>query len=116
MPNAKSTVAAHDISLSGHILPTSATMLGVCITSIGLVRLMEVNGAIGTTIDNVIAADSVLFLVACISSYSSIRSARHRQALERAADITFMVALVVIAVACLMLAWEVGYSPRVGAT
>lgn len=93
--------------ISGHILPASATMLGVCITVISLVRLLEENANTWTTIDEILAANSALFLCAAFFSYLSIRSPRAREQLEALADLTFVIALVVIAAASVMLAWEI---------
>jgi len=82
-------------------------MLGVCITVVSVVRLLEVNASIGTVIDNIIAIDSILFLLAAMLSYLSIRSVR-RWRMETYADITFMLALVIMTIASVLLAWELG--------
>src|SRR5687767_2681108 len=79
--------------LSAHILPTSATMIGVCITVIGLVRLFEAAGDASTIIDKIVAGDSLMFLAAAFMSYLSMRSGRRRRHLESYADVVFMIAL-----------------------
>jgi len=96
--------------LSLHILPTSATMIGVCVTVISLVRLFEVSGGVGTIIDRAIAADTLVFLAAALLSYMAMRSERNAQRLETYADITFLVALGVLAVMAFLFAWEIGYA------
>lgn len=97
--------------LSSHILPVSATMVGVCVTVIGLVRLIEVNATIATIVDNIVAVDSAFFLAAALMSYISIRSPRTLARLERYADLVFLLGLVIMVVASFMLAWEFGQQP-----
>ena len=59
-------------SLSKHILPSSGTMIGVCATLIGLVKLAEAH--IGPSrVDEYTALASMLFLASAIASYISIR-------------------------------------------
>src|SRR5882724_6545123 len=44
-------VTARNSDISRHILPTSATMVGVSITIIGIVRLIETRAGVATIID-----------------------------------------------------------------
>ena len=98
--------------LSAHILPTSATMIGVCITVISLVRVVEATNDVSTMIDKVVAGDSLLFLAAAFMSYLSMRSGRpRRRYLESYADVVFMIALGVLAMAGILVAWEIGAQP-----
>jgi hypothetical protein len=96
------------LDISQHILPTSATMVGVCITVISIVRVMEVHGAVRTVIDDLIALDGAMFLFAAILSYASIRSPRLGRRIERYADLVFLAGLAVMVVASFLLAWEIG--------
>ena len=97
--------------ISSHILPTSATMVGVCVTVIGIVRLIETGGTIATIVDNVVAVDSAFFLGATLLSYVSLRSARRQEQLEGYADLVFLAGLVIMVAASFMLAWEIGQHP-----
>jgi len=94
--------------VSTHILPTSATMIGVCITVVTIVRLLQADKAVKTMMDDVVAIDSAFFLIAAILSYLSVRSQRHSQGLERWADLVFMLGLMVMVAVSFMLAWEFG--------
>jgi hypothetical protein len=94
--------------VSTHILPTSATMVGVCITVVTLVRLLQINRAVTTILDDIVAVDSTFFLVAAILSYLSVRSHEHSARLERWADFVFMFGLTMMVVISFMLAWELG--------
>ncbi len=99
----------HDIALSRHILPASGTLVGVCATLIGLVKIVEAR--IGPSrVDEYAALTSLLFLASALTSYISIRhsdrpilSAR----CEKLADLLFIVGLVSISIVSLFFAYEV---------
>ena len=60
-------------TLASHILPISATMIGVCATLIGLVKLAEQK--LGPShVDEYAALAAVTFLASALASYLSIRS------------------------------------------
>src|ERR1700744_6097926 len=94
--------------LSRHILPSSGTMIGVCATLIGLVKLAEAH--IGPSrVDEYAALASLLFLASAIASYVSIRHSGQRQVSERCeaiADQCFLAGLISIAVITLFFAYE----------
>jgi hypothetical protein len=96
-------------SLSKHILPSSGTMIGVCATLIGLVKLAEVH--IGPSrVDEYTALASMLFLASAIASYMSIRHVDRRETSERCeaiADRCFLAGLIGLAVITLFFAYEV---------
>ena len=85
-----------------HIFTVSAAMVGVCLTVIGLVRMVITLGNIDTLADDLLAADAFLFLVACLLSYSALRTRNiqrmHR--VERIADGTFILAMILMAAVC----------------
>ncbi|POA99236.1 hypothetical protein C2134_07435 [Chromobacterium sinusclupearum] len=91
-------------NLAHHILPTSATMLGVCMTVIPIIKLMKV-GHIGTMIDELLADDSVIFLISAVLSYLSIRRPSWGR-LERHADIAFVFGLCGMSVCAVLLSFE----------
>lgn len=91
-------------NLSQHVLPTSAVMIGVCMTVISILKLVHV-GPIDTVIDRLLAFDSLVFLASAALSYASMRNERHK-GLERHADVTFMIGLMGLAVCSLLLAFE----------
>jgi protein-S-isoprenylcysteine O-methyltransferase Ste14 len=81
-----------DISI--HIFSTSATMVGVCLTVIGLFRIMFSVKALNSFGDDLLAFDALLFLAACLLSYWALRTRGQRRKLrtERLADIVFLAA------------------------
>jgi hypothetical protein len=101
--------AREQSALSKHILPSSGTMIGVCATLIGLVKIMEEK--IGPSrVDEYAALASLFFLVSAIASYTSMRHP-DRQPLsarcETIADQCFLAGLVAITVITLFFAYEV---------
>jgi hypothetical protein len=96
-------------ALSKHILPSSGTMIGVCATLIGLVKLAEPH--IGPSrVDEYAALASLLFLLSAISSYISIRHSDRMQLSERCeiiADQSFLAGLIGLAGITLFFAYKV---------
>ncbi len=93
-------------SIANHILPTSATMVGVCITVISIVRLTEATRHVSTIIDSVFALTGLVFLLSCFLSYISMRATRLSIGLEKYADIFFMLGLSMMVIGGFMLAME----------
>jgi len=109
-PNQNDPNGSNRPDISAHVLPVSATMVGVCLTAIGLVRLVEANTQLALIIDNLIAIDSVFFLLAAVLSYASLRSVSAARRLEGYADMIFLVGLGLMVGISFMLAWELGQS------
>ena len=49
-------------------------MVGVCLTVIGLLRVVITIQKADTVADDLLAADSILFLVSCLLSYWALRT------------------------------------------
>jgi hypothetical protein len=96
-------------TLSKHILPSSGTMIGVCATLIGLVKLAEAR--IGPSrVDEYTALASLLFLASAIASSISIRYPDRPQTNERCEAIAnrcFLAGLIGLAAITLFFAYEV---------
>jgi hypothetical protein len=92
--------------LSHHILPNSATMVGVCITVISIVKVMN-PGLINYLIDKALAVDSVLFMISALFSFSSIRSEQSTARLERWAEILFLIGLVSMTLITVVFSFEI---------
>lgn len=90
-----------------HIFTASATLVGVCLTVIGVLRVVHRLHPVSTLADEFLSLDALAFLVACAVSYAALRSralARRRR-LERLADIAFMGALALMVVVAAMVTW-----------
>lgn len=95
-------------SVAHHILPTAATMAGVCLTVISIIKLTELAHSFSTLIDDFLAVDSVFFLVSGLLSYLSLRTGQ-RAKLEHSADIFFLVGMAIMVVCAFLLVYAMGY-------
>ncbi len=94
-------------SLAAHILSASATMVGISLTAVGLVKIVEQSSG-PSHVDELFSLNSVLFLISATSSYISLRtrSASVSERLESIADRVFMVGLVCLVVVTVLFAYE----------
>jgi hypothetical protein len=85
-----------------HIFTVSAAMVGVCLTVIGLIRVIITLRKADTLADDFLAFDAVLFLISCLSSYWALRTrnTRRMHRLERFADGVFILALLLMVGVC----------------
>lgn len=92
--------------LSRHILPNSATMVGVCIMVISIVK-SQPSDLVSYLIDKALAIDSVLFTVSALLSFLSIRLERSTVRLERWAEVIFIVGLVSMTLIAVIFSFEI---------
>ena len=92
--------------LSTHILPTSATMVGVCLTAL-YISLLVPRNQLRVVVDDLLAVDSLAFLISALLSFLAIRQVRRRAAkrLESRAELVFVLALVLLVIVALGLAF-----------
>jgi hypothetical protein len=83
---------AKNSRLADHILPSSATMVGVCMTVISLSQLIP-KQSVSKHVDEMLAFDSLLFLGSAMLSYFSIRNPAMAEKFERIADGIFLIAV-----------------------
>ena len=90
-----------------HIFSVSAAMVGVCLTVIGIIRLVIATGAVATLADDLLALDALLFLGSCLLAYAAMRTrgAKRMYRVERVADYLFISALLLMAVCCAVIAY-----------
>jgi len=98
--------------ISVHILSVSAAMVGVCLTVIGLLRVVISIQKEDTIGDDLLAVDAVLFLISCLLSYWALRTrtVRRMHTVERIADAVFMLALVLMVVVCVFVTYAISSS------
>ena len=96
-------------SICIHIFTVSSAMVGVCLTVIGLVRVVITLGKADTLADDLLAGDALLFLISCFLSYAALRARgiRRMHRIERASDAVFIVAMVVMVAICAFLTYAV---------
>lgn len=100
-----------DISI--HIFTVSSAMVGVCLTVIGLIRVVITLGKADTITDDFLAGDALLFLVSCLLSYWALRSRSRRRMhrIERVADAIFIIAMIGMVAICALITYTVS-APR----
>lgn len=91
-----------------HIFTVSATLVGVCLTVIGVLRLVKRLANVTVLADQILSADAIGFLIACAVSYAAMRTRdpKRRRVIERAADVVFLVSLALMTAVCALVAWE----------
>jgi hypothetical protein len=85
---------------------TAATMVGVCLTAIGLVLVVERLSSVRTVSRLVLGIDSLIFLAAALLSFWGMRSlvrGAERSRLGDAADVVMLLGLVGTVIVCLTL-------------
>lgn len=94
--------------LCAHVFSASATLVGVCLTVIGLLRAVRRLQPVSAVAQQALSVDAVAFLAACVTAYGALRTgdATRRRRAERYADGIFLLALAVMAAVCLLVAGE----------
>ena len=84
-------------------------MVGVCLTVIGLIRVVITLGKADTVADDCLAVDALLFLISCLLSYWALRSRglRRMHRLERIADGIFIFAMIGMVAICALITYSV---------
>src|SRR6478672_6278577 len=102
----------HDICI--HIFTVSSAMVGVCLTVIGLIRVVITLGRADTLADDLLAGDALLFLLSCLLSYWALRSRglgrMHR--LEKIADGIFILAMIGMVIVCAVITYTISIPAR----
>lgn len=93
-------------SLSAHILPTSATMIGVCMTVLSIGHLGP-SGDLRAIVDKLIAIDGVIFLSSAVLSFVSMRTHHRAARYEGRAEVLFISGLALLALAAVTLAFAI---------
>ena len=92
-------------NISHHILPTAANLLGLCFVILSFMKITKMG--LETIIDELLASAIVIFLVACVFSYASIRSLQRSGSFEQIADSVFLAGLALLTVAALVIVFEI---------
>jgi Kef-type K+ transport system membrane component KefB len=100
-----------------HIFTVSSAMVGVCLTVIGLIRVVITLGRADTLADDLLAGDALLFLISCLLSYWALRSRslRRMHRLEKIADGIFILAMIGMVIICALITYTISAPPGPGA-
>ncbi len=104
-PKKESANHSQKSRLADHILPSSATMIGVCMTVISVSQLIPKH-SISRHVDDLLAFDSLFFLASAMLSYFSIRHPDQAEKLEQVADIIFLVAIALMVIVGFVVSFE----------
>ena len=99
------------------ISTVSSAMVGVCLTVIGLIRVVITLGSVDTLTDDLLAGDALLFLISCLLSYWALRSRtlRRMHRIEKIADGIFLIAMIGMVVICALITYSISVPARPGA-
>ena len=108
-PTPDTPPSAAEVQLSAHIFAVSAGLVGVCLTVIGLFRVVVRSQHVDSIADNLLAVDALLFMVACFLAYLALRSsgARRARRLEQVADVVFLAGLAMMVAVGALIAYEI---------
>src|SRR5256884_7498651 len=100
-----------------HIFTVSSAMVGVCLTVIGLIRVVITLGKADTLADDLLAGDALLFLTSCLLSYAALRarSLRRMHRLEKIADGIFIITMIGMVIICALITYTISAPARPGA-
>ena len=109
MPARHENDSEREENISIHIFSVSAAMVGVCLTVIGLIRVVITLGRGDTIADNLLAIDAILFLTATMLSYTALRArtTRKMKHFERIADWVFITAMTLMVTICAFIAYAI---------
>lgn len=92
--------------LSAHILPTSATMIGVCMTVLTIGRLGPYR-ELHVLVDKLLALDALMFLSSSLLSFLSMRARQRGARYESYAESVFTAGLGVLTLAAVLVAFAI---------
>ena len=93
-------------SLTAHILPTSATMIGVCVAVLSIGQLGP-SGKLHVIIDMLLSMDALMFLSSAVLSFVSMRSTGSTARIEARAEMIFIGGLCVLALGTVVLSFNI---------
>jgi len=98
-----------DRDICVHIFSASAAMVGVCITVIGILRVVISIRRADLIGDDLLAVNAMLYLFTCLLSYWALRtrSAQRNHALERISDASFLLALTMTTASAGFITWAI---------
>lgn len=97
-----------EADLTIHIFSVSATLVGVCLTVIGLFHISKRISNIQTYGQEFLSVNALLFLASCVFAYLALtkrKNGRHHL-LEKAAEKVFFVALTFMVIICGLIVYE----------
>lgn len=97
-----------EVDIMIHVFSVSATLVGVCLTVIGIFSISKKMSNIKTYGQEFLALDALIFLAACVLSYTALRARRNgrKYFLEKISEDVFFIALTFMALICGLIVYE----------
>lgn len=98
-----------DRDICVHIFSASAVMLGVCITVIGILRVVISIRKADLIGDDLLAINAMVYLLSCLLSYWALRTrnVQRNHTLERISDAAFLIGLTLTTLNAAFLTWAI---------
>jgi hypothetical protein len=98
-----------DKDLCIHIYTISAAMIGVCLTAVGLIRIVITLNKLNTMADDLLCLDAVVFLFATLTAYWALRmrGVRRMLRLEFVADMAFVSGMALMTSICMFITYAI---------
>lgn len=95
------------VALYTQLFALAGAMVGVCLTVIGVLRLLTEIKGYRTLGDDLVAVDGLIFVFACIASFLRLkaRSQRQRRLWQGLTDTFFLVGITLMAAICTLITW-----------
>jgi magnesium-transporting ATPase (P-type) len=101
-----------------HVSEISVAMLGVCLTGVSILNVDQENTTSNSSfgIDDLLAFDSIVFLIAYLMSYWVVRvmtkNDRNVRKIGNIANAIFLVGMILMAIVCVSIVQQSDYVPR----
>ncbi len=97
-----------DVDITIHVFTVSATLVGVCLTVIGIFLMSRRLSHVRSFGELLLAFDALTFLASCMLSYAAlkIRRIKRRHRLERLGEEVFFFALTLMVFICGLIIYE----------
>ena len=104
-PDPSSEQREHELTM--HVFSVSAAMVGVCLTAIGILRLVAAQTKAQTVGDDLPARDAIVFVVCSALAFWSFKTSQEktRRRLRWVVDTLFLVGLSTMAFVCTVIAY-----------
>lgn len=90
------------------ILNQSSVKIGLCLTLLGLIKVVEGVKNVTSIVDELLAINAIAFLISSIASYYALKQdGDSKRKAGKVADIIFTVSLFILAMVCGILALEI---------
>lgn len=98
---------AYDLTM--HVFTVSAGMVGVCLTAIGLLRLVAAQTKAQTLGDDLLAVNAILFVLCSFLAFWSFKTQEPKicRRLQIVADTLFLIGLAGMAAICSVIAYTI---------